>query len=142
MGSSSFNLPNVERALTEMEGGPTAHNINVRDEGARKAPSRTSARAPNAGLTVPSSGTGSAGRSPVTSPTLSSSPSSGPTQHEVLQNFFASLLSSKDRPSGSSRTNSSTAKPNGSTTSTPTTTTAPGPPAPPNGSEGATNEGS
>lgn len=54
LGSSTFSLPAVERALAEMEGG-----------GSRRA-----------------------GGAP--SPT-------GQTQHEVLQNFFKSLLNTKDR---------------------------------------------
>ncbi|CAL1700498.1 unnamed protein product [Somion occarium] len=119
MGSSSFNLPNVERALTEMEGGVNVGgsgslNVSVNGETARKSSGRTSARTPTASLAVPHPGSGS-GRSPVTSPTLASSPSSGQTQHEVLQNFFQSLLSSKDRPSGSPtpRTSSSAPKTNG-----------------------------
>lgn len=140
MGSSSFSLPNVERALTEMEGGPNVLNTSVREEGARKTSGRTSTRAPAVGLAVPGPGD-NARRSPVPSPTLSSSPSNGPTQHEVLQNFFQSLLSSKDRPSGSSRTNSGTGKPNGSTTAPPTSATASGP-ALTNGSSSGNEEGS
>ena len=131
----------MERALTEMEGGPNVLNTSTREEGARKTSGRTSTRAPTAGLSVPGPGTGSAGRSPVTSPTLSSSPSSGQTQHEVLQNFFASLLSSKDKSSGASRAPSATVKPNG--TSAATNAPAPSAPAaPPNGSSGANDEGS
>ena len=56
LGSSTFSLPGVERALAEMEGG---------GGGGRRA-----------------------GGAP--SPT-------GQTQHEVLQNFFKSLLNTKDR---------------------------------------------
>jgi dynein light intermediate chain 1 len=55
LGSSTFSLPAVERALAEMEGG---------------------------------SGGKRGGGAP--SPT-------GQTQHEVLQNFFKSLLNTKDR---------------------------------------------
>ncbi|KAI0082346.1 hypothetical protein K474DRAFT_1585636 [Panus rudis PR-1116 ss-1] len=101
MGSSSFNLPNVEKALTEMEGGissTTTNSLNasVAGEPSRKASSRSSARQPTS-LNVPAAGV-PPGRSPVASPALSPSASSGgQTQHEVLQNFFQSLLSSKDR---------------------------------------------
>ncbi|GBE79865.1 DLIC-domain-containing protein [Sparassis latifolia] len=105
MGSSSFNLPNVERALTEMEGGvggagggTAALGMSVSGDAARKLGGRAAGRPPST-LTVPSAG--GAGRSTVPSPTLSSagspSPTGGQTQHEVLQNFFQSLLSSKDR---------------------------------------------
>ncbi len=103
MGSSSFNLPNVERALTEMEGGaggPAALNMSVSGDAARKLPSRGTGRPSASGLSVPGVPTGGS-RSQGTSPTIppSPSPTNGQTQHEVLQNFFQSLLSSKDRGS-------------------------------------------
>ncbi|KAF8261673.1 dynein 1 light intermediate chain [Lactarius quietus] len=66
LGSSSFSLPTVERALAEMEGS-------------------------SGGATL---GLGRRSGAP-TSPILGSAPS--PTQHEVLQNFFKSLLNPKDR---------------------------------------------
>jgi dynein light intermediate chain 1, cytosolic len=103
MGSSSFSLPNVERALTEMEGGiggSASVGINAGGD-ARKALGRSTTRQAS-GLSVPSAGA-SGSRTQVSSPTLPTSPSptsSGQTQHEVLQNFFQSLLSSKDRVSG------------------------------------------
>jgi len=69
LGSSSFSLPAVERALAEMEGGSSSTTLGV---GRR-------AGAP-------------------TSPMVGSAPSpTGQTQHEVLQNFFKSLLNTKDR---------------------------------------------
>lgn len=98
LGSSSFSLPAVERALTDMEigigggsgSGATATATNP--DPSRRLPRSTAGLAPV--------GTTSAvpGRVPG-SPTLAGSPSptSGQTQHEVLQNFFQSLLSSKDR---------------------------------------------
>ena len=96
LGSSSFSMPNVERALSEMEGGAGAQA----PEPARKASGRPAPRAERG----PGSLTASVGpgRSP-TSPNLTGSPSptGGQTQHEVLQNFFQSLLSSKDRPGAS-----------------------------------------
>lgn len=114
MGSSSFSLPNVERALTEMEGvvnGPAPLGMSAGAD-SRKPLSRSTAR-PVAGLSVP--GVGAPGtRSQVSSPTLPSSPSptpGGQTQHEVLQNFFQSLLSSKDRASGATSTGRSAPKP-------------------------------
>lgn len=89
-------MPNVERALSEMEGGAGAQA----PEPARKASGRPAPRAErSAGSLTASVGPG---RSP-TSPNLpgSPSPTGGQTQHEVLQNFFQSLLSSKDRPGAS-----------------------------------------
>jgi len=75
LGPSSFSLPTVERALAEMEGSGMGTTLGV---GKRGAP---------------------------TSPIIGSAPSpTGQTQHEVLQNFFKSLLNTKDRaasPSGS-----------------------------------------
>jgi len=69
LGSSSFSLPTVERALAEMEGGSSGTTLGVgRRDGA------------------------------PTSPIIGSAPSpTGQTQHEVLQNFFKSLLNTKDR---------------------------------------------
>jgi hypothetical protein len=68
LGSSSFSLPTVERALAEMEGASSGATLGG---GLRRA-----------------------GGAP-TSPILGGAPS--PTQHEVLQNFFKSLLNPKDR---------------------------------------------
>ena len=105
MGSSSFNLPNVERALTEMEGmvggGSSSLGVSTGPDSARKL-SRTTSGRPPATLAVPLSAANS--RSSASSPTLpagSPSPTGGQTQHEVLQNFFQSLLSNKDRAAGS-----------------------------------------
>ncbi|KAH9036025.1 dynein light intermediate chain-domain-containing protein [Lactarius deliciosus] len=72
LGSSSFSLPTVERALAEMEGS-------------------------SAGTSLGGLGLGKRAGAP-TSPILGSAPSpTGQTQHEVLQNFFKSLLNTKDR---------------------------------------------
>lgn len=74
LGSSSFSLPAVERALAEMEGGGG------------------SGATLGAGM-----GLGRRAGAP-TSPIIGSAPSpTGQTQHEVLQNFFKSLLNTKDR---------------------------------------------
>lgn len=99
MGSSSFSLPNVERALSEMEasmGGSSSLSASVNGDATRKL-SRGGTR-PTSGLSVGAPGASTAGRT-STSPTLGTSTNAtgGQTQHEVLQNFFQSLLSSKDR---------------------------------------------
>jgi dynein light intermediate chain 1 len=112
LGSSSFNLPNVERALSEMEAGMGTGSLNASTGGdaARRLPQRG---ATGAGMTT------HAGR-PPTSPTIGGSPSptGGQTQHEVLQNFFQSLLSSRDRVSGSATAKTVAPKTNGNTSST------------------------
>jgi dynein light intermediate chain 1, cytosolic len=112
LGSSSFNLPNVERALSEMEAGMGTGSLNASTSGdaARRLPQRG---ATGAGMTT------HAGR-PPSSPTIGSSPSptGGQTQHEVLQNFFQSLLSSRDRVSGSATAKTVAPKTNGNTSST------------------------
>ncbi|EIM87879.1 DLIC-domain-containing protein [Stereum hirsutum FP-91666 SS1] len=110
LSSSSFSMPNVERALTEMEAssaftptGPmSAGGINLVGPDSpgtplgRKGSGRNPTRAPNAGN---ASAAGPGARSDLSSSVMGSSPGSGgQTQHEVLQNFFQSLLSSKDRP--------------------------------------------
>lgn len=111
LGSSSFSLPNVEKALAEMEtglGGGSALNASVNGDAARRL-SRGGAR-PTSGLSAVG-GTGASTTGRTASPTLSSSPSStgGQTQHEVLQNFFQSLLSSKDRAGASAAASRATA---------------------------------
>lgn len=56
------------------------------------------------------------GRAPGSpTPAASPSPTSGQTQHEVLQNFFQSLLSSKDRAGAAASGRTATVpRPNGS----------------------------
>jgi len=101
LGSSSFNLPNVERALTEMEVGMGGQALgsSVSADPSRRATGRAGGRPAAAGLsTVATSPTSQHGRPPA-SPTAvagSPSPTGGQTQHEVLQNFFQRLLS-RDR---------------------------------------------
>ena len=116
LGSSSFSLPNVERALSEMETGIGGTSTGLGDAATRRAATRpistsTSTGRPSAlsALGTSASPTGiSASRSPVTPSGPGPSPGAGgPTQHEVLQNFFQSLLLTKDR------TNRSPSKPNG-----------------------------
>jgi dynein light intermediate chain 1 len=100
LGSSSFSLPAVERALSEMDVGvgPTG-SADARRRATGRPPSSTLA-ALGATVSVGNHGAGRAGTSPTLSSAGSPSPTSGQTQHEVLQNFFQSLLSSKDRASG------------------------------------------
>jgi len=116
LGSSSFNLPNVERALSEMEIGIGGTSTGLGDAATRRSTTRpistsTSTGRPSAlsALGTSASPTGiSAARSPVTPIGPGPSPGAGgPTQHEVLQNFFQSLLLTKDR------INRSPSKPNG-----------------------------
>lgn len=118
MGSSSFNLPNVERALTEMEGGPSPLTTGVANEAARKLSSRPAPRSSASGMPVPP--LNATTRAGLGSPTIGSTPSPGtePVRHDVLQNFFQSLLVQKDR-SGSANlsTRSSTPKPGADATS-------------------------
>ncbi|KAI0092701.1 dynein light intermediate chain [Irpex rosettiformis] len=115
MGSSSFNLPNVERALTEMEGGPSPLGAAVGGEAARKLSSRPAPRASTSGMPVPP--LNATTRTGLGSPTLNSTPSPGaePVRHDVLQNFFQSLLIQKDRAGTSLSTRSSTPKPGADT---------------------------
>ncbi|GJJ07202.1 hypothetical protein Clacol_001402 [Clathrus columnatus] len=103
LGSSSFNLPSVEKALVEMEGNSGSRTTNV------SRPNVTSGR-PAATLSTNGTSSIHTHSRPQISPNLSNSQSnSTPTQHEVLQNFFNSLLSSRDRSSTGA---SATANPN------------------------------
>jgi dynein light intermediate chain 1, cytosolic len=119
LGSSSFSLPTVERALTEMEvgisGSPTGSG-----EAARRAAARLSGRPAGVTTLAPSTtstidrGTGRQPTSPALSSMAPSPTGTGQSQHEVLQNFFQSLLSSKDRGGGSpTATRSAASKSNG-----------------------------
>ncbi|KAF9236235.1 dynein light intermediate chain-domain-containing protein [Melanogaster broomeanus] len=128
LGSSSFSLPNVEKALADLEtgmGGSSALNASVNGDASRRL-SKASAR-PVSGLSVVGAPSAT-GRAPA-SPTLGSPPSStgGQTQHEVLQNFFQSLLSSKDRTGASAAASRASGGP---------------PPARTNGSPGGTDDAS
>jgi dynein light intermediate chain 1 len=115
LGSSSFSLPNVERALSEMESGVVSSGGAAGVGGATRLGAGRPAG--TAGLGRPSSL--STSLSPVT-PTTSRSPASpsnnpgqspgGQSQHEVLQNFFQSLLSTKDRGANASRKTNGTAE--------------------------------
>lgn len=128
LGSSSFSLPNVERALSEMETGVGGIGIstNLGADAARRlgAASRTAPTAGGRPAGLSALGTSaapnlSASRSPVSPSGSATSPSTsgGASQHEVLQNFFQSLLSTKDRGAGGSN-RSSPSKPNGNSNGT------------------------
>ncbi|KZP20124.1 hypothetical protein FIBSPDRAFT_542861 [Athelia psychrophila] len=118
--SSSFNLPSVDRALTEMEAGvapASGANLGASVTGTTAAERRLS-RSTRAPTALPAVGpTAGASRAAPASPTPGPSvppAAGGQTQHEVLQNFFNSLLSSKDRAGGSpGATKSSPPKANG-----------------------------
>lgn len=118
LGSSSFSLPGVERALSEMESGSSMGGAGASlsaDAARRLAAARSGATAPGrpAGLAAlgPSSPTSlSASRSPISPAGPSPGPGSG-SSHEVLHNFFQSLLSNKDRSAaGGTGLNSSPTK--------------------------------
>ena len=115
MGSSSFNLPNVERALTEMEGsvgpgGAGALNASVIGGGAgvggvgdrKAAPGRAGARMPPSNLSVPTSAaalglgrTASASPAPLSATTPNSADDQ--TQHQALKKFFDDLINKRNR---------------------------------------------
>lgn len=106
MGSSSFNLPTVERALTEMEGG-----LSTAAAPERKATRRVSRLSktnyiclslivcPQETRTSGAhtlAGAGLAQARQAGAAVLSGSPSpSGQDQHEVLRKFFDGLLNSR-----------------------------------------------
>ncbi|TFK63540.1 dynein 1 light intermediate chain [Pluteus cervinus] len=106
MGSSSFNLPTVERALSEMEvgiGGGASAGSQPTGEAAAAARNRLAART-TSGAARPgplgASTNAPVGRPPVSPALNTPSPVNGPSQHEVLQNFFQSLLNTRDRGGG------------------------------------------
>ncbi|KIY52323.1 hypothetical protein FISHEDRAFT_35371 [Fistulina hepatica ATCC 64428] len=99
LGSSSFHLPTVERALNDMDSGGLDSSTNRRrlQTGpiANPRPTGLAALAGREGVPRPAGSPGP----------LSATPG-GQTQHEVLQNFFQSLLSSKDKATvGAKKTN-------------------------------------
>ncbi|KAI0311026.1 dynein light intermediate chain-domain-containing protein [Amylostereum chailletii] len=112
LGIPSLAMPNVEKALTEMEGGL---NFSSSLLGAKRPTASVGGRGgPPASL---SASAGPGGSRVPASPPLpggSPSPTGGQSQHEVLQNFFQSLLSSKDRAGASAAAARASAKsPNG-----------------------------
>ena len=114
LGSSSFNLPNVERALSEMESGIGPANISA-IEGTRRLGGRAGATGrPGLSALGTSSSPTNVGsvRSPGSPSANTGTPSAtGQSQHEVLQNFFQSLLSTntKDRTANAAAASRGTA---------------------------------
>ena len=108
LGSSSFSLPNVERALSEMESstppiqaaGPTGGAAaNPTTAGGRLAGTRPAALSgrSTSGLPPAAAGLPPTSRTP-TSPSSSqgaAAAAGGQSQHQVLQDFFQSLLNTK-----------------------------------------------
>ncbi|KAJ3812696.1 dynein light intermediate chain-domain-containing protein [Lentinula aff. lateritia] len=94
MGTNSFNLPNVEKLFMEMEGSPSdrsdklSSSLSDRPDRSDRLSSSLNER--------PSSGHDRRTR-PTTNRGPQGAGGSGQSQHEVLQNFFQSLLSSKDK---------------------------------------------
>ncbi|CUA69359.1 Cytoplasmic dynein 1 light intermediate chain 2 [Rhizoctonia solani] len=89
MGSSSFSLPSVEKAMMDMDGDDVSAKL-ARMAGA----SRSRAQMASALTNPPSSGLGQTSMPP---PLNRSSTSGGSQQneHQVLQNFFQSLLNTR-----------------------------------------------
>ncbi|KAF5321922.1 hypothetical protein D9619_000568 [Psilocybe cf. subviscida] len=113
MGSSTFSLPNVERALSEMESGMGASATSMAPPVGRLPSGRPASTSSRPGLSTMGSSTSptliSGARSPISPAGAASATSpggAGQTQHEVLQNFFQSLLSTKDRATSASARNS------------------------------------
>lgn len=101
LGSSSLSLPNVEKLLTEMEVGIGGANT---PPDRRLGSGRAARPTPLVSSTSPTNHGSS--RPPPSPNTLVSSPSpQGQTQHEVLQNFFQSLLSNKGQPGSRPKVN-------------------------------------
>ncbi|QRW16221.1 hypothetical protein RhiXN_04222 [Rhizoctonia solani] len=90
MGSSSFSLPSVEKAMMDMDGDDVSAKL------ARMAGASSTRRAQMASALTnpPSSGLNQA---PIPPPLTRSGTSSGSQQneHQVLQNFFQSLLNTR-----------------------------------------------
>ncbi|KZW04365.1 hypothetical protein EXIGLDRAFT_786391 [Exidia glandulosa HHB12029] len=103
MGPSSFNLPNVERALVEME---STNEAPATGTGSRNRPAnaptrrtqQTDGRNPLAQVLPGTAGRAGGPASPI-SATRPAGDLGGPQTHEVLQNFFQSLLVNKNRGS-------------------------------------------
>ncbi|KAJ3894200.1 dynein light intermediate chain-domain-containing protein [Lentinula edodes] len=101
MGTNSFNLPNVEKLFMEMEGSPSdrsdklSSSLSDRPDRSDRLSSSLNER-PSSGPSSPSpSSLSPSGISPTSG--AQGAGGSGQSQHEVLQNFFQSLLSSKDK---------------------------------------------
>ncbi|KAG6891686.1 hypothetical protein C0992_010089 [Termitomyces sp. T32_za158] len=109
LGSSSFNLPAVERALTEMETGIIGAPVSAQSD-----PSKRTSRNLVAPLGRPA-GLAPVGTSAAATGSPGASPTDSPVSHDVLQSFFQSLLVSKGRTTTPpNNRNAATEKPNGS----------------------------
>ncbi|KAJ7119485.1 dynein light intermediate chain-domain-containing protein [Mycena epipterygia] len=93
LGIPSFDLPTVDRVLSEME-------IGIGGSGGGASAPRGGASTRRPGLAAPATSPRQGG-SPIPAASLPSPTTAGSaTQHEVLQNFFQRLLNSKDRAPG------------------------------------------
>ncbi|PVF96464.1 hypothetical protein CPB86DRAFT_762055 [Serendipita vermifera] len=135
LGSSSFSLPSVEKAIAEMEGG--TEREKERDRPADKDRDRLSlsgrAAAGVAGATsrrdgrslasVQTQGGASSTPRPMVSPSvLGAAGRGGQTQHAVLHEFFQSLLTSRTGTSGSAPSGGTAASSNAPTSQVPNAT--------------------
>ncbi|KXN92343.1 Cytoplasmic dynein 1 light intermediate chain 1 [Leucoagaricus sp. SymC.cos] len=124
LGSSSFSMPHVERVLNDLENSTISPSTSVNPAvDPRKFPNRPPGRPTGiAGLNVPTNAPPSNRVLNPSNPGSATSPTGGPQpQHEVLHNFFQSLLSSRDRVGGRDRnavTTQSPARTNGQTEDT------------------------
>jgi dynein light intermediate chain 1 len=89
LGPASFSLPAVERALADMDGGAPAPAPPALER-------KRTATAGRASLAAGPPRPGSAAGAGAPASPEPKTPASSQTQHEVLHNFFQSLLS-KDR---------------------------------------------
>jgi dynein light intermediate chain 1 len=103
LGSSSFSLPTVERALKEMDGATNGPAV------AAPVPERK--RTTTAGRPPLGSSASSSSRPGSTAPPNPTSPGGGQPRNEVLHNFFQSLLTSKDRAGASAAVSKAQVKP-------------------------------
>ncbi|KAF5363392.1 hypothetical protein D9756_000241 [Leucocoprinus leucothites] len=122
LGSSSFSMPNVERVLNEMENSNILppNPVNPAAD-PRKFPNRPPGRSAGLGaLNVPTNVAPGARAPSSSNPGSSTSPTGPQPQHEVLHNFFQSLLSSRagGRDRNAAAATSPTAKMNGQTEDT------------------------
>jgi len=124
MATSSFNMPHVNQALAEMEVSVGGNPLNA-SIGAGTKPPRTARPVappgPGVGGTTNTRAPLPQSTGPSTSPTSSPNPAGGQTQHEVLQNFFQSLLTS-NRTTGGATTKPTPASPKANENTSPGST--------------------
>lgn len=94
-------MPNVERVLGTVMEDSSNPVVPVADS--RKFANRPPGRATGLAGLNSSTNAPPPNRIPSNPPSATSPTGGGQTQHEVLQNFFQSLLSSKDRAGGKDR---------------------------------------